>query len=408
MIIKPKVRGFICTTTHPVGCERNVLEQIEATRAHDLGKALGDEEPRPKKVLVIGASSGYGLAARVTAAFGYGADTLGVFFEKPGSEKKPGTAGWYNSAAFDKFAKAEGLYSKSINGDAFSHEARDKAIELIQQDLGQVDLVVYSLASPVRKLPDSGELKRSSLKPIGETYRATAIDTNKDAIIEAEVEPATQQEIDDTRAVMGGEDWELWIDALDRAGVLAPGARSVAFSYIGTEITWPIYWHGALGKAKEDLDRAAGEINQRLAASGGSANVAVLKSVVTQASAAIPVMPLYIAMVYRVMKEKALHEGTIDQLNRLFDERLYLAEGQGGSADTDEAGRLRLDDWELRDDVQQACKELWPRVTTENLFEITDYAGYKHEFLKLFGFERDDVDYDADVDPVAEFDVVTL
>lgn len=408
MIIKPKVRGFICTTTHPVGCERNVLEQIEATRARDLGKALGDGNQRPKKVLVIGASSGYGLAARVTAAFGYGADTLGVFFEKPGSEKKPGTAGWYNSAAFDKFAKAEGLYSKSINGDAFSHEARDKAIELIQQDLGQVDLVVYSLASPVRKLPDSGELKRSSLKPIGETYRATAIDTNKDAIIEAEVEPATQQEIDDTRAVMGGEDWELWIDALDRAGVLAPGARSVAFSYIGTEITWPIYWHGALGKAKEDLDRAAGEINQRLAASGGSANVAVLKSVVTQASAAIPVMPLYIAMVYRVMKEKALHEGTIDQLNRLFDERLYLAEGQGGSADTDEAGRLRLDDWELRDDVQQACKELWPRVTTENLFEITDYAGYKHEFLKLFGFERDDVDYDADVDPVAEFDVVTL
>ncbi|MDR5901822.1 MULTISPECIES: enoyl-ACP reductase FabV [Halomonas] len=408
MIIKPKVRGFICTTTHPVGCEKNVLEQIEATRARGLDKALGDGEPRPKKVLVIGASSGYGLAARVTAAFGYGADTLGVFFEKPGSEKKPGTAGWYNSAAFDKFAKAEGLYSKSINGDAFSHEAREKAIELIQQDLGQVDLVVYSLASPVRKLPDSGELKRSSLKPIGETYRATAIDTNKDTIIEAEVEPATEQEIEDTRAVMGGEDWELWIDALDRAGVLAPGARSVAFSYIGTEITWPIYWHGALGKAKEDLDRAAGEINQRLMATGGGANVAVLKSVVTQASAAIPVMPLYIAMVYKVMKEKGLHEGTIDQLNRLFGERLYLGEGQGDSAETDEAGRLRLDDWELRDDVQQACKELWPRVTTENLFEITDYAGYKHEFLKLFGFERDDVDYDADVDPVAEFDVVTL
>lgn len=402
MIIKPKVRGFICTTTHPVGCERNVLEQIEATRARGLDKTQG-----PKKVLVIGASSGYGLAARVTAAFGYGADTLGVFFEKPGTEKKPGTAGWYNSAAFDKFAKQEGLYSKSINGDAFSHEAREKAIELIQQDMGQVDLVVYSLASPVRKLPDSGELKRSSLKPIGETYRATAIDTNKDAIIEAEVEPATEQEIEDTKAVMGGEDWELWIDALDRAGVLAPGARSVAFSYIGTEITWPIYWHGALGKAKEDLDRAAGEIDARLKASGGGANVAVLKSVVTQASAAIPVMPLYIAMVYRVMKEQGLHEGTIDQLNRLFGERLYLGEGQG-SAETDEAGRLRLDDWELRDDVQQACKDLWPQVTTENLFEITDYAGYKRDFLKLFGFERDDVDYDAEVNPVADFDVVNL
>lgn len=401
MIIKPKVRGFICTTTHPVGCEKNVLEQIEATRARKLDASQG-----PKKVLVIGASSGYGLAARITAAFGYGADTLGVFFEKPGTEKRTGTAGWYNSAAFDRFAKAEGLYSKSINGDAFSHEARDKAIELIKQDMGQVDLVVYSLASPVRKLPDSGELKRSSLKPIGETYRATAIDTNKDAIIEAEVEPATEQEIEDTRAVMGGEDWELWIDALDSAGVLAEGARSVAFSYIGTEITWPIYWHGALGKAKEDLDRAAAEIGQRLSASGGGANVAVLKSVVTQASAAIPVMPLYIAMVYKVMKAQGLHEGTIDQLNRLFGERLY-AEGQDAMA-TDDEGRLRLDDWELRDDVQQACQDLWPRVTTENLFEITDYTGYKNEFLKLFGFERGDVDYDAEVSPVAEFDVVAL
>nr|WP_163502020.1 enoyl-ACP reductase FabV [Halomonas socia] len=401
MIIKPKVRGFICTTTHPVGCEKNVLEQIEATRARGLDKANG-----PKKVLVIGASSGYGLAARITAAFGYGADTLGVFFEKPGSEKRTGTAGWYNSAAFDKFAKAEGLYSKSINGDAFSHEAREKAIEMIKADLGQIDLVVYSLASPVRKLPDSGELKRSALKPIGETYRATAIDTNKDAIIEAEVEPATQQEIDDTITVMGGEDWELWMSALDRAGVLAPGARSVAFSYIGTEITWPIYWHGALGKAKEDLDRAAGEIDAKLKASGGGANVAVLKSVVTQASAAIPVMPLYIAMVYRVMKEQGLHEGTIDQLNRLFGEQLYSS--RGGDFATDEAGRLRLDDWELRDDVQQACKDLWPQVTSDNLFEITDYAGYKHEFLKLFGFERDDVDYDVDADPVADFDVVEL
>jgi enoyl-[acyl-carrier protein] reductase/trans-2-enoyl-CoA reductase (NAD+) len=401
VIIKPKVRGFICTTTHPKGCEQNVLEQIEATRARGLDKRQG-----PKKVLVIGASSGYGLAARITAAFGYGADTLGVFFEKPGTEKKPGTAGWYNSAAFDKFAKQEGLYSKSINGDAFSHEARDKAIELIKQDMGEIDLVVYSLASPVRKLPDSGELKRSSLKPIGETYRATAIDTNKDAIIEAEVEPATQEEIDDTITVMGGEDWELWMSALDDAGVLAKGARSVAFSYIGTEITWPIYWHGALGKAKEDLDRAAAAIDAKLKESGGGANVAVLKSVVTQASAAIPVMPLYIAMVYRIMKEQGLHEGTIDQLNRLFGERLYS--GEPGDMVTDDQGRLRLDDWELRKDVQKACQDLWPEVTTDNLFDITDYAGYKHEFLKLFGFERDDVDYDADVNPEVEFDVVTL
>ncbi|WP_447926609.1 MULTISPECIES: enoyl-ACP reductase FabV [unclassified Vreelandella] len=401
MIIKPKVRGFICTTTHPKGCEQNVLEQIEATKARGLDKSKG-----PKKVLVIGASSGYGLAARVTAAFGYGADTLGVFFEKPGSEKKPGTAGWYNSAAFDKFAKQEGLYSKAINGDAFSHEAREKAIELIKQDLGEVDLVVYSLASPVRKMPDTGELKRSSLKPIGETYRATAIDTNKDAIIEAEVEPATQAEIDDTITVMGGEDWELWMNALNEAGVLAKGAKSVAFSYIGTEITWPIYWHGALGKAKEDLDRAATAIDDTLSQSGGGANVAVLKSVVTQASAAIPVMPLYIAMVYRIMKEQGLHEGTIDQLNRLFGERLYA----DSSVDKglDDMGRFRLDDWELRDDVQKACQDLWPEVTSDNLFEITDYAGYKHDFLKLFGFERTDVDYDADVNPEVEFDVVSL
>ncbi|WP_353979457.1 enoyl-ACP reductase FabV [Salinicola endophyticus] len=399
MIIKPKVRGFICTTTHPLGCERNVLEQIEATRAN-----LDGVEGGPRNVLVIGASSGYGLAARITAAFGYGADTLGVFFEKPGSEKKPGTAGWYNAAAFDKFAKAEGLYSKAINGDAFSHEVREKAIELIREDMGQIDLVIYSLASPVRKMPDSGELKRSSLKPIGETYTATAIDTNKDTIIEASVEPATEQEVADTIDVMGGQDWELWIDALDKAGVLAPGAKSVAFSYIGTDITWPIYWHGALGKAKEDLDRAASEIDARLGQQGGSANVAVLKSVVTQASAAIPVMPLYISMVYKVMKAQGVHEGTIEQLNRLFGERLYAA----GEPPLDEAGRLRLDDWELRDDIQDACKALWPQVTSDNLFELTDYAGYKHEFLKLFGFEREDVDYDAEVDPMVEFDVVQM
>jgi enoyl-[acyl-carrier protein] reductase/trans-2-enoyl-CoA reductase (NAD+) len=401
LIIHPKVRGFICTTTHPLGCELNVREQIEATRAR------GVRQDGPKKVLVIGASSGYGLAARITAAFGFGADTLGVFFEKPGSDKKAGTAGWYNSAAFDKFAKAQGLYSKSINGDAFSNEARDTAIELIKNEMGgQIDLIVYSLASPVRKLPDTGELKRSALKTIGEPYVSTAIDTNKDTIIQATVEPATEQEIEDTVTVMGGQDWELWIDALERAGVLAPGARTVAFSYIGTEITWPIYWHGALGKAKVDLDRTAQRLDARLRKIGGGANVAVLKSVVTQASAAIPVMPLYISLVFKVMKEKGLHEGTVDQLNRLFRERLYREDGQ--AAETDEEQRLRLDDWELRDDVQDTCKALWPQVTTENLFELTDYAAYKHEFLKLFGFERSDVDYDAEVDPDVKFDCIEL
>lgn len=401
MIIHPKVRGFICTTTHPLGCELNVRDQIAATRA------LGVRTDGPKKVLVIGASSGYGLAARISAAFGFGADTLGVFFEKPGSEKKAGTAGWYNAAAFDKFAKAEGLYSRSINGDAFSDEARAKVIELIKTEMGgQVDLVVYSLASPVRKLPSTGELKRSALKPIGAPYTSSAIDTNKDQVIQATLEPATEQEIEDTVTVMGGQDWQLWIDALSQAGVLAPAARTVAFSYIGTEITWPIYWHGALGKAKADLDATARRLDAQLAATGGGANVAVLKSVVTQASAAIPVLPLYIAIAFKVMKELGLHEGTIEQLDRLFRERMYRADG--APAEVDEEHRLRLDDWELKPEVQDPAKAIWPQVTTENLFALTDYASYKHEFLKLFGFERDDVDYDAEVNPDVRFDVIEL
>jgi enoyl-[acyl-carrier protein] reductase/trans-2-enoyl-CoA reductase (NAD+) len=397
MIIKPKIRGFICTTTHPTGCEANVREQINYT------KAQGQIENGPKRVLVIGASSGYGLSSRIAAAFGSGAATIGVFFEKPGTEKKPGTAGWYNAAAFERIAHEEGLYAKSLNGDAFSHEAKQKTVDLIKEDLGQVDLVVYSLASPVRKLPDSGEVVRSALKPIGEPYRSTAIDTNKDCITEAEIEPATEQEVKDTVTVMGGEDWELWIQALDEAGVLAEGCKSVAYSYIGTDITWPIYWHGALGKAKQDLDRAAAELNTRLAAKGGQANIAVLKSVVTQASSAIPVMPLYLSMVFKVMREKALHEGCMEQVHRLYRTGLY-----GDQAVIDEGNRFRLDDWELRDDVQNVCRELWPQVTTENLFDVTDYALYKQEFLKLFGFGIEGVDYDADVNPEVEFDVIQI
>ncbi|MDH1101292.1 trans-2-enoyl-CoA reductase family protein [Pseudomonas mosselii] len=397
-IIHPKVRGFICTTTHPKGCELNVRDQIEATRK------LGVREDGPKKVLVIGASSGYGLAARITAAFGFKADTLGVFFEKPGTETKAGTAGWYNAAAFDKFAKAEGLYSKSINGDAFSDEARAKVIELIKNEMGgQVDLVIYSLASPVRKLPQTGEVVRSALKPIGQPYKSTAIDTNKDTIIEASIEPATEQEIQDTVTVMGGQDWELWIDALNAAGVLAPQARTVAFSYIGSDITWPIYWDGALGKAKQDLDETAQRLGKKV---GGSANVAVLKSVVTQASSAIPVMPLYLSMVFKIMQEKGIHEGTQNQLDRMFRDRMYRADG--APAALDDEGRLRLDDWELRDDVQDACRAMWPKVTTENLFELTDYAGYKKQFLNLFGFERADVNYDEDVATDVRFDCIEL
>lgn len=400
MIIKPKIRGFICTTTHPVGCEANVKEQIDYT------KAQGPIANAPKRVLVVGASSGYGLSSRIAAAFGGGAATIGVFFEKPGTEKKPGTAGWYNSAAFDKFAKQEGLYSKSLNGDAFSHEAKQKTIDLIKQDLGQIDMVVYSLASPVRKLPDSGELVRSSLKPIGETYTSTAVDTNKDQLIEASVEPATEQEIQDTVTVMGGEDWELWINALNDAGVLAEGCKTVAYSYIGTELTWPIYWEGALGKAKMDLDRAANELNQTLAAKGGSANVAVLKSVVTQASSAIPVMPLYIAMVFKKMREEGVHEGCMEQIHRMFTQRLYQADGSEPAVDSER--RLRLDDLELREDIQQHCRDLWPQITTDNLTELTDYNEYKAEFLKLFGFGVDGIDYDADVSPLVEFDVENI
>ncbi|MFO6424260.1 enoyl-ACP reductase FabV [Motilimonas sp. KMU-193] len=400
MIIKPKIRGFICTTTHPVGCDANVAQQIAYT------KSRGSIKNGPKRVLVLGCSAGYGLSSRISAAFGSGAATLGVCFEKPGTEKKPGSAGWYNSAAFDKYAKAEGLYAKTINGDAFSHEAKAKVIELIKQDLGEIDLVVYSLASPVRKMPDTGEVVRSSLKPIGETYTSTAIDTNKDTIIEASVEPATEEEVANTVTVMGGQDWELWIEALAEAGVLAKGAQTVAYSYIGTEITWPIYWHGALGKAKEDLDRAAAELNKKLAAVDGAAYVTVLKSVVTQASAAIPVMPLYLAMAFKIMREQGIHEGCMEQIQRLFEARLYKEDGT--APETDEAKRLRLDDWELRDSVQDACKALWPQVTTENLFEVTDYQVYKDEFMKLFGFGIEGVDYDADVATEVEFDCIQL
>ncbi|KXJ56100.1 enoyl-ACP reductase FabV [Neptuniibacter pectenicola] len=394
MIIKPKIRGFICTTTHPEGCAANVREQIAYT------KSKGEINNGPKRVLVIGASSGYGLSSRIAAAFGSGAATIGVFFEKPGTERKTGTAGWYNSAAFDAEAKAAGLYSKSLNGDAFSHEAKAKTIELIKEEMKQVDLVVYSLASPVRKMPDTGDVVRSCLKPIGKPYQSTAIDTNKDVIISTEVEPATQEEIDATVTVMGGEDWELWINALDDAGVLAEGCKSVAYSYIGSDITWPIYWDGALGKAKQDLDRAAAAIDTKLKAKGGQGNIGVLKSVVTQASSAIPVMPLYLAMCFKVMREQGLHEGCMEQVQRLFATGLY-----GESVVMDESNRFRMDDWELKDEVQNACREIWPQVTTENLFELTDYQLYKDEFLKLFGFGVDGIDYEADVSPLVEFDV---
>ncbi len=397
MVIEPKVRGFICVTTHPTGCRANVREQIEYV------KAQGRVENGPKKVLVIGASTGYGLASRISAAFGSGAATIGVFFEKPGTEKRPGSAGWYNTAAFTEFAKAEGLYVKNVNADAFADATRDKVIDIIKADLGQVDMVVYSLAAPVRKMPETGEVVRSSLKPIGQVYTSTAIDTNKDTIIEASIDPATPEEVENTVKVMGGQDWELWIKALHEAGVLAEGCKTVAYSYIGTEITWPIYWHGSLGKAKEDLDRAAKANRTLLADIKGDARVAVLKSVVTQASSAIPVMPLYISICFKVMRKLGTYESVIAHIYRMFKTSLY-----GDKTELDAEDRVRMDTWELSDACQGACKEIWPTVTTENLKELTDYADYKHQFLQLFGFEMDGVDYAADVSPVADFDCENL
>ncbi|OYQ69658.1 trans-2-enoyl-CoA reductase [Wohlfahrtiimonas chitiniclastica] len=398
MIIKPKIRGFICTTAHPTGCDAHVKAQIDYIRAK------GPLKDGPKRVLVIGASTGYGLASRIEAAFGSDAATIGVFFEKPGTEKKTGTAGWYNSAAFDKYAKAAGLYAKSINGDAFSNEVRAKVIELIKEDLGTVDCVVYSLASPVRKLPETGEVVRSALKTIGETYTAPSLDTNKNEVIKASVEPATAEEISDTITVMGGQDWELWMKALDEAGVLAENVQTVAYSYIGTAITWPMYWHGTLGKAKEDVERAAREINAMLEEKyQGHAAVAVLKSVVTQASSAIPVMPLYISAAFRVMKELDLHEDCIEQIQRLFATCMY---GEGG--EVDESGRFRLDDWELKPEVQSACELILKEVKTDSIDSLTDYKGYKENFERLFGFGLAGVDYEAEVSPIVEFDVIEM
>lgn len=387
MIIKPRVRGFLCTTTHPVGCEANVRRQIEYV------KSRGSIENGPKRVLVIGASTGYGLASRITAAFGAGAATLGIFFEKEGSEKKPGTAGWYNSAAFHRFAEAGGLYAKSINGDAFSDEIKRKAIETIRSDLGQVDLVVYSLASPRRQHPVTGVIHSSTLKPIGSDTVQKGVNTDKEEVQDFHLEAATQEEIDNTVAVMGGEDWQMWIEALDEAGVLADGAKTTAYTYIGDKLTWDIYWHGTIGAAKKDLDKRVIDIRERLAAKGGDARVSVLKAVVTQASAAIPAMPIYLALLFKVMKEQGVHEGCIEQVDGLFRDSLY-----GENPQLDEEGRLRADRRELDPSVQEAVAALWQQINTDTLRELSDFEGYRREFLQLFGFEVEGVDYDADVD----------
>jgi enoyl-[acyl-carrier protein] reductase / trans-2-enoyl-CoA reductase (NAD+) len=388
MIIQPKVRGFICTNAHPQGCAANVQEQI----------AFIQQQPAisggPKNVLVIGSSTGYGLASRITAAFGCGANTLGVFFERPGTDKKTASAGFYNAAAFDDLARAKGLYAESINGDAFSNEIKQQVIETLKAGMGKVDLIVYSLASPRRTDPATGETYQSVLKPMREAYTTKNLNTDTLKISDVTLEPATEAEITATVKVMGGEDWELWLNALADADLLADGVKTVAYTYLGEKITWPIYGKATIGKAKEDLDRAATAINQRLERHQGQANVAVLKALVTQASSAIPIMPLYLSLLNKIMKEDGSHEGCIEQLYRLFTEGLYTPTPR-----LDAQNRLRMDEKELAAHIQAKVEALWPVVTEENLFELTDFKGYNAEFLKLFGFGLEGVDYAADVNP---------
>lgn len=392
MVIKPKVRGFICTNAHPVGCAQSVSNQIEYI------KSLGFEQEGPKNVLVIGCSTGYGLASRITAAFGYGSKTLGICFEKQPSERKTGTAGWYNTAAFHNEAKQAGLYAESLNGDAFSDELKTATIDKIKQDLGKVDLVIYSLASPRRTDPETGEVFKSTLKPVGQAYTTKTYDTDKDKVHEITLEPANDKEIADTVKVMGGEDWQRWLSQLNAAGVLAEGCKTTAYTYIGKELTWPIYGQATIGRAKEDLDRAAQAIMQDASALNLQANVSSLKALVTQASSAIPVMPLYISLIYKVMKQEGTHEGCIEQIAGLFNERLFT-----DNPPTDELNRFRMDGKETNDATQAKIKALWDKVTQDNFHELSDYAGYNTEFLNLFGFAIKGVDYEADVDPLVDW-----
>ncbi|MFT4031074.1 MAG: trans-2-enoyl-CoA reductase family protein [Siphonobacter sp.] len=391
MIIAPRVRGFICLTSHPTGCEQNVINQINYTLAK--GSIAG-----PKKVLVIGASTGFGLASRITSAFGANAATIGVFFEKPAAPGKPASPGWYNTAAFEKKAQEVGLYAKSINGDAFSTEIKQKTIDLIKADLGQVDLVIYSLASPRRTHPVTGYTYQSVLKPIGATFSNKTVDFHTGNVSTVTIEPASEEEIANTIAVMGGEDWKMWMEALKEAGVLAEGATTVAYSYIGPEVTEPVYRNGTIGRAKDDLESSTQAITESLSELNGKAYVSVNKALVTQASSAIPVIPLYISLLYKVMKEKGIHEGCIEQINRLFIDRLYTE----GEVPLDEKGRIRIDDWEMRADVQEQVAKLWADATTESLPAIGDLTGYRTDFFNLFGFEVPEVDYQAEVNEVVE------
>lgn len=390
MIVKPRIRGFICTTAHPTGCAAHVQTQIDYVRGQ--GEISSGEL---KNVLVLGCSGGYGLASRVVAAFGCGANTLGVSFEKQPEEKRTASAGWYNNIAFDDAAAARGLYSRSMDGDAFSDEMRADVVAAIKADMGKIDLVVYSLASPVRQHPRTGELHRSAIKPLGEALNIKSVHVDRGEVIEVNLEPATEQETANTVAVMGGEDWEYWIEALAEADVLAAGCQTVAFTYIGTQLTWPIYWQGTLGQAKIDLDRASHANRQRLANLGGDSRVAVLKAIVSQASSAIPVVPLYVALLFKVMKEQGIHEDIISHIHRMFATQLKASEPMR----LDDDGRIRMDNVELIDAVQAEVQRRWPRVNTDNLDELGDLSGFREDFLKIFGFGFDGVDYAADIDP---------
>ncbi|MFP4473379.1 MAG: enoyl-ACP reductase FabV [Candidatus Omnitrophota bacterium] len=388
MIVKPKIRGYICTTAHPAGCARRVQDQIDYVRSRSK------ISNGPKKVLVIGASTGYGLATRITSAFGCGAATIGVFFEKPAAGDRTATAGWYNSAAFERAARAEGLYSRSFNGDAFSNEMKEQVIRTIQNDLGSVDMVVYSLAAPRRRHPQTGETFKGVVKPRGAGYRNRALDLETLQITDVTTEPATEDEVRQTVGVMGGEDWRMWTEALHEAGVLAEGALNVAYSYIGPEITYPIYRHGTIGAAKDDLEKTAHDLDQFMRNVGGRALVSVNKALVTQASSAIPFMALYMTILLKVMRSKGVDENCIEQIDRLFRERLF----RDGEIPVDEQGRIRLDDLELSEEVQRDVHQAWQEITTESIDRYADVAGYQKDFLQIFGFEVEGVDYDEDAD----------
>lgn len=388
MIVAPKIRGFICTTAHPEGCARHVADQIAVVRARGVNSS------GPKKVLVIGSSTGYGLASRIAAAFGSNAATIGVFFERASEDNRTATAGWYNSAAFEAEAKAAGLYARSFNGDAFSDPMKDEVIAAIRSDLGQVDCVIYSLASPRRTHPTTGEVLKSVLKPVGESYTNKNLNTGNGVVNEVTIEPASGDDIAQTIGVMGGEDWEMWIDALLAAGVLADGTQTVAYSYIGPSLTWAIYKNGTIGRAKEDVERAQRALDTKLAGIGGKAWVSVNKALVTQASSAIPVVPLYISLLYKIMKEAGTHEDCIEQMDRLFRDRLYPLNPQ-----PDEVGRIRVDDWEMAPEVQDLIARRWDEICTENLTSLADFAGYQASFLRLFGFGLEGVDYAAETNP---------